>query len=70
MDRQAQLCPLQTAAVVSCVPMSPWEWAAGLWYICIFNFTSIAKLLSKVVVQMIVLKYKLDHVTFLLKTLK
>ena len=29
-----------------------------------------AKLFSKAVVQMIVLKYKLDHVTSLLETLK
>lgn len=55
---QGLLCPLHLSAGVS------------LGRLASLTLLVIAKLLSKVVVWMIVLKYKLDHVTFLLKPLK
>lgn len=55
---QGLLCPPRLSAGVS------------LGRLASLTLLVIAKLLSKVVVWMIVLKYKLDHVTFLLKPLK
>jgi hypothetical protein len=55
---QGLLCPPHLSAGVS------------LGGLASLTLLVIAKLLSKVVVWMIVLKYKLDHVTFLLKPLK
>lgn len=55
---QGLLCPPHLSAGVS------------LGRLASLTLLVIAKLLSKVVVWMIVLKYKLDHVTFLLKPLK
>lgn len=73
------LCLAKRAAVASCThPLRTCAGASpgympgsGSARLCTaLTLLVIAKVLSKVVVQIIVLKYKSDHVTCLLKTLK